>query len=74
MEDFEQVAFGTLKERKEGGNKGYSTMKRPAAASKKTAKPKIAAADSSRKNGYPGKGGPFGCVRCRGNVRGCASA
>ena len=73
LEDFELQAFGTLKERKEGGNKGHGTMKRPAAASKKTAKPKIAAADSSRKNGYPGKGGPFGCVRCRGNVRGCAS-
>ena len=60
LEDFEQAAFGTLKKRKEGGNKGHGTMKKPAAASKKIAKPKVTAgkrgaADSSAKHGYPGK-------------------
>ena len=81
LEDFEAAAFETLKGRKEGGNKGKGpSMKRPAAARSKNPKPKVAAktkkggaADSCGKHVYPGKNGPFGCVRCRGNVKGCAS-
>ena len=70
LEDFEDAAYGTLKERKDGGKQ--------AARPKNSAKPKETttkrgAASPSAKHGYPGKGGPFGCVRCRGNVRGCAS-
>ena len=78
LEDFEDAAYGTLKERKDGGKKPNATMKRPAARPKNSAKPKETttkrgAASPSAKHGYPGKGGPFGCVRCRGNMRGCAS-
>ena len=77
LEDFEEAAYGSLKQRKDTGNRSGNCWKRPAARPKKIAQPKktttkpTADSDTVGKHGYPGKKGPFGCVRCRGNVRGC---
>ena len=50
-------------------------LKKPAAA-KTTANKKADKASSGSKHGYygiPPKGGPFGCIRCRGVPKGCSS-
>ena len=84
LQTYEQEAYtalakpkGVAKAKAKGKkcNASPPVLKKPAAAKAIVAK-KPANAKSGTKHGYfgiPPKGGPFGCIRCRGVPKGCSS-
>ena len=84
LQTYEQEAYtalakpkGVAKAKAKGKkcNASPPVLKKPAAA-KATVGKKPANAKSGTKHGYygiPPKGGPFGCIRCRGVPKGCSS-
>lgn len=86
LEEFEEEAFHTMQTKRKGGMKRPSACKPPkrqapkpkaaphaAAKTKGAAKPKEVVKTTPKTKGRPKPAaqGPYGCIRCRGNVNGC---